>query len=65
MFTVKGIKWTKEHEFHVTAENKAGPGPPSAPSKATKYGKYTAILSLERLIEKKIRMRHYADNNNQ
>jgi len=39
-FTVKGIKWTKEHEFRITAENKAGPGPPSAPSKATKYGKY-------------------------
>ena len=37
-FTVKDIKWTKEHEFRVTAENKAGQGPASAPSKAAKYG---------------------------
>jgi len=37
-FTMKGIKWTKEHEFRITAENKAGLGPPSALSKATKHG---------------------------
>ena len=37
-FTVEGIKWSKEHEFRVTAENKAGQGPASAPSKAAKYG---------------------------
>ena len=37
-FTVTDINWTKEHEFRVTAENKAGQGPASAPSKATKYG---------------------------
>jgi len=40
-FTVKDIKWTKEHEFRVTAENKAGQGPASAPSKAAKYGNST------------------------
>ena len=46
-FTVKGLKWTKEHEFRVTAENKAGPGPASAPSQAAEYGKlfyYSTVL---------------------
>ena len=42
-FTVKGLKWTKEREFRVTAENKAGPGPASAPSKPAKYGKLFII----------------------
>ena len=39
-FTARDIKWTKEHEFRVTAENKAGQGPASAPSKASKYGNF-------------------------
>jgi len=37
-FTVKDISWTKPLEFRVTAENKAGQGPASAPSKSAKYG---------------------------
>jgi len=43
-FTVKGITWTKEHEFRVTAENKAGQGPASAPSKA-KYGNIYCVCT--------------------
>jgi len=35
--TVKNIKTDKDCEFRIIAENKAGPGQPSGPSKAQKY----------------------------
>jgi len=38
-YTVKGIKTDKDVEFRIIAENKAGPGPPSTPSKPAKHGK--------------------------
>ncbi len=37
LFTVKGLKSDVGYEFRVTAENKAGAGPPSAPSNHIKY----------------------------
>ena len=38
-FQVQGLKEGEEVEFRVTAENKAGPGPASNPSKPIKYGR--------------------------
>lgn len=37
-YIVKGIKTDKDLEFRIIAENKAGPGQPSAPSMPKKYG---------------------------
>ena len=37
-FTVTGLRPETLYEFRVTAENKAGQGPPSDPSKPFKYG---------------------------
>ena len=38
-FTVTDLKEEVDYEFRVAAENKAGAGPPSDPSKSAKYGK--------------------------
>ena len=37
-FTVPDLTDGEEYEFRITAENKAGPGQPSSPSKPAKYG---------------------------
>ena len=38
-YTMKNVVEETEYEFRVSAENKAGTGPPSAPSEPAKYGK--------------------------
>ena len=38
-FTATGLKEGTSYEFRVSAQNKAGQGAPSTPSKSTKYGK--------------------------
>ena len=53
-FDVTGLPEEVEYEFRVTAENKAGAGPPSAPSKPTKYGTslFMADLSSFNILKK-------------
>ena len=41
-FTVPNLREGQLYEFRVTAENKAGEGPPSSPSKPAKFGKLGA-----------------------
>ena len=37
-YTIPRLTEGKEYEFRVIAENKVGPGEPSAPCKPVKYG---------------------------
>ena len=46
-FTVTGLQEETDYEFRVAAENKAGVGQPSPPSKPSKYGK-TFHITLHR-----------------
>lgn len=44
-FVVENLKAGAEHEFRITAQNKAGAGPPSQPSISVKYGKCAMVAS--------------------
>ena len=48
-FTVTGLQEETDYEFRVAAENKAGVGQPSPPSKPSKYGK---IIDIKLIIVK-------------